>query len=206
LVDDLLDVSRIQQGRLDLRPEPIDLAELAREVTARFAQAPELTERHRLRLEAPDALPGRWDANRLDQVLTNLLSNAIKYSPEGGEAVVSARRRGDEAEIVVSDQGIGIAPAEQAKLFQPFARGEAVRRRFAGTGLGLYIAARIIEHHGGGLSVESEPGVGSRFTARLPLEPSGEAADPGATPPMAAPTNGDGVADDAPAGVESQRP
>lgn len=168
LISDLLDVSHLHQGRLNLRPEPVDLRALASEVLARFSQAPELTARHQLALAAPEPVQGLWDASRLDQVLTNLVSNALKYSPEGGEVRVSITATDGWAEIAVSDQGIGIPPAEQIKLFQPFARGEAARQRFAGTGLGLYITAQIVERHGGTLTVQSEPEVGSIFTVRLP--------------------------------------
>jgi signal transduction histidine kinase/HAMP domain-containing protein len=194
LISDLLDVSHLHQGRLNLRPEPVDLHALASEVLARFSQAPELTDRHQLALAAPQPVRGVWDASRLDQVLTNLISNALKYSPEGGEVRVSITATDAWAEIAVSDQGIGIPPAEQAKLFQPFARGETARQRFAGTGLGLYISAQIVERHGGTLTVQSEPGVGSIFTVRLPrAATAGAAADgygPAATTP--APARGTG--------------
>jgi signal transduction histidine kinase len=171
LVDDLLDVSRIQVGRLELRPEPVDLADLAREVLARFEQAPERTDRHHLRLDADGPVPGHWDAHRLDQVLTNLVSNALKYSPDGGEVCVSVRHDSAVAVLTVRDQGIGIAAADQARLFQPFARTEAARQRFAGTGLGLFISAQIVERHGGTLTVQSATDAGSLFTVCLPRTP-----------------------------------
>ncbi|MCC6629200.1 MAG: GAF domain-containing protein [Chloroflexi bacterium] len=170
LVDDLLDVSRMQLGRLDLRPEPVDLTELAREVLARFEQAPERTDQHRLALVAPAPVLGHWDANRLDQVLTNLVSNALKYSPDGGEVCLTVRGLAEMAELTVGDDGIGITAADQARLFQPFARGESARQRFAGTGLGLFIAAQIVERHGGTLTVDSTPDAGSLFTVRLPYD------------------------------------
>ena len=102
-------------------------------------------------LDTPSPVVGLWDADRLDQVLTNLVSNALKYSPEGGEVRVRVARVGEpggeaeRAEVVVSDRGIGIPASEQATLFAPFVRGSAARRIAGGTGLGLYISARIVE-------------------------------------------------------------
>lgn len=170
LVADLLDASRIQQGRLDLVPEPVDLRPLADEVLQRFAhvQIEEQPRRHRLVLDAPESLVGLWDRVRLDQVLTNLVANAIKYSPDGGEVRVTVGLQGSEAEIVVCDEGVGISAVEQAHLFQPFVRGSAGAHS-GGTGLGLYISRTIVEQHGGRIQVESEPGRGSRFVVRLPL-------------------------------------
>ncbi|MFO7273039.1 MAG: GAF domain-containing protein [Sphaerobacter thermophilus] len=171
LVNDLLDVSRIQQGRLALRPQPTELTELARSVLARFEQSPDRTPAHRLVLDAPEPIHGVWDPVRLDQVLTNLISNALKYSPDGGEVRLSVRRHGDEAELAVSDEGIGISASEQAQLFQPFSRTVRARLEMGGTGLGLFISRQIVEQHGGTITLESTEGVGSTFTVRLPLTP-----------------------------------
>ncbi len=169
LVSDLLDVSRIQQGRVELRLESFDLAELAANVLSRFEYAQERTAQHELVLEAPEPVEGIWDRGRVDQVLTNLISNAIKYSPDGGQVHVRVRRVADFAQMTVRDTGIGITREERAKLFQPFVRGENVRREISGTGLGLYITRRIVQNHRGTISVKSEPGRGSTFTIRLPL-------------------------------------
>jgi signal transduction histidine kinase len=171
LVSDLLDVSRIQQGRVELRLEQFDLAELAANVLSRFEYAQERTAQHELLCEAPEPVEGIWDRGRVDQVLTNLISNAIKYSPDGGQVHVRVRRVGDVAQMTVRDTGIGITREERAKLFQPFVRGENVRREITGTGLGLYITRRIVQNHRGTISVKSEPGRGSTFTVRLPLNP-----------------------------------
>ena len=170
LVDDLLDVSRLRHGRLELHPERGDLAALAREVLARFEQAPERTPRHRLILEAPEPVWGWYDPSRMDQVLTNLISNALKYSPEGGEVRVRVSCGDRLCQITVSDQGIGIPAAEHAALFQPFGRSETVRRSIQGEGLGLYISQQIMARHGGRIELTSEPGVGSTFTVHLPLD------------------------------------
>ncbi len=168
LVADLLDASRLQDGHLELRTEPYDLREIAGEILARFQDAPERTEHHRLTLDAPAPVIGLIDPARLDQVLTNLLSNALKYSPGGGEVLLAIHQCGDQALITVSDQGIGITATEQTRLFQPFSRGDAVRG-ISGTGLGLYISRQIVERHGGTITAESQPGIGSTFSVRLPL-------------------------------------
>ncbi len=171
LVADLLDASRIQQGRLALAREHGNLAVLAQAVLERFAEAPERAAYHRLVLDAPQPVVGAWDLSRLDQVLTNLVSNALKYSPEWGEVRVTVQQVDGQALVSVSDQGIGITPKEQGKLFQPFERGEAVRGSVSGTGLGLYITRQVVEQHGGTISVQSEPGRGTCFLVRLPLAP-----------------------------------
>jgi len=176
LIGDLLDASRIQQGRLDLRPEALDLVRLARRAVTRFNHAPERTARHGLVLHGEPRLVGVWDPDRLDQVLTNLLSNALKYSPDGGEVRIAIRREGDQAILSVSDHGIGMSAADQAGLFQPFVRSEHARRSASGTGLGLYITRRIVEQHGGTIGLVSAPGAGTTFTVRLPLHPP-EAAE-----------------------------
>ena len=169
LVSDLLDVSRLQQGRLELRPEPVELGELARQVVARFEHAPHRTPRHALVVAAPAPVTGEWDAARLDQVLTNLVGNALKFSPTGGEVRVVVRQEGGEALLTVSDEGLGIGPDERATLFQPFQRGEATARAIPGVGLGLYIASEIVARHGGRIEVASAVGEGSTFVVRLPL-------------------------------------
>lgn len=169
LVSDLLDVSRIQQGRLELRPEKFDLAALASSVLARFEHAPERMPKHELTLMAPEPVEGTWDRGRLDQVLTNLISNALKYSPDGGQVLVRVHRAGDSVEIAVRDNGIGIRQDEKANLFQPFVRGRHLRPKISGTGLGLYITQRIVQNHGGIIYVKSQPGQGTTFTVQLPL-------------------------------------
>ena len=169
LVVDLLDVSRIQRGELELRPERHDLSTTAREVAARFANEPERNVTQRIIVDAPEPVEGYWDPERLDQVLTNLVSNAIKYSPNNAEIQVSVHAGpNDAAVLTVADHGYGIPPEDQASLFQPFVRGHAARRGITGTGLGLYITDRIVRRHGGTITVRSRPGVGSTFTVTLP--------------------------------------
>ena len=182
LVLDLLDATRIQQGRLELRREPTDLVELARQAIERFESAAQLLPVHRLVLDAPSPVEAVLDPGRIDQVITNLVSNALKYSPDGGEIRVVVRADQGIAEIAVTDRGIGISPEEQATLFQPFARGDVARQSIGGTGLGLFISAEIIERHGGTIEVESALGRGSTFTVRLPLAlPADDRPSPAAT-------------------------
>jgi signal transduction histidine kinase len=124
-----------------------------------------------VRCELPNgALVGNWDGDRLRQVLLNLLGNAMRYSPEGGTIVV---RVNDEhaalaARVAVSDQGVGIPPEDQARLFSRFYRAEATLSAGEGLGLGLYISRSLVEAHGGRIWAESEPGRGSTFTFTLP--------------------------------------
>ena len=168
LVADLLDASRVQQGRLELRREHCDLRALADEVLARFEHAAERTECHQLVLEAPEPVLVVVDPSRIDQVLVNLVSNALKYSPQGGEVRLGVAQQNGRVVITVRDQGVGISAADQEQLFHPFVRSEAIRGSVSGTGLGLYITRQIVEQHGGMITVESEPGRGSCFTIRLP--------------------------------------
>jgi signal transduction histidine kinase len=134
-------------------------------------------------LEADDVVVGSYDPVRVMQLLDNLLENAVKYSPEGGEVRVRVWRDGDNALMSVTDQGIGIPPADLPHLFDRFHRGANVDdRRFAGMGLGLYICRGIAEQHGGRLwATSAGPGQGSTFHVELPLAAPAHAALPGET-------------------------
>jgi two-component system phosphate regulon sensor histidine kinase PhoR len=161
----LMDLSRIEAGRLDLLREPLDLVELVRGVVAPV-QA--LTSRHTIVVEAPRRLPGCWDATRLDQVLQNLLTNAVKYSPDGGTIVVRVQAEASQAVVSVQDPGLGIPADELPRLCERFYRMPSTRT-LEGNGLGLYICQAIVSAHGGRLSVASDgPGQGSTFTVSLP--------------------------------------
>ncbi|XXX79566.1 AAA family ATPase [Sorangium sp. So ce134] len=178
LIDELLDVTRLNAGRLTLARAPVDLTALAREVVERMR--PQLTEsccRTQLDLEAP--VVGCWDPSRVEQVVINLLSNAMKYGA-GKPIFVGVRRQADRALVVVRDQGIGIAEADQGRIFERFERAVSVRN-FGGLGLGLYIVRSIVMSHGGSIRVESSPGAGATFVVELPLNPP-EADEPGAAP------------------------
>jgi signal transduction histidine kinase len=175
LVDELLDVSRIQSGRIRLHSEACDLSQIVNNVVERFEQSLDDNTLHQIVLDVPDPILGYWDVARLDQVITNLLSNALKYSPDGGTIAVSARGRPDGVVVTVSDEGIGIPMDERSLVYQPFTRGRRAAEVSPGAGLGLYISNEIVRRHGGSLSFESEPAAGSVFTMRLPYQsPSGE--------------------------------
>ncbi|MFP2932954.1 ATP-binding protein, partial [Pyxidicoccus sp. 3LG] len=166
LIDDLMDVSRISAGRLSLNREEVDLAALARELVARMSE--ELVRAGsevRMALDRP--VTGHWDKLRLEQVLVNLLSNAAKYGA-GRPVMVAVDVRGPVARLAVRDEGIGVSPDEQERIFERFERSASVQH-FKGLGLGLWITKRIVEAHGGCIRVESQPGLGSTFTVELPL-------------------------------------
>lgn len=166
LTNDLLDVTRMQSGRLTLQVADSDLTEIAREVVERLSEGAQRAGSS-LTLDANGPVRGEWDAFRIDQVLTNLLANALKFG--GGRPVeVSVTHRDGTALLSVRDHGIGIAPADQARVFERFERAVA-DRSYGGMGLGLWISRQIVEAHGGTLSVESAPGSGSRFQAALPM-------------------------------------
>lgn len=170
LVADLLDISRIDQGRDAMRLEQTDVASLLRRIASEIRESPDWTDGHKIVLEMPESTTGVWDAIRIEQALTNLLTNALRYSPDGGDVRVSVRDDGDGVLIEVADDGIGIPDDEHEFLFQPFSRSRLTRRTIDGTGLGLYITAQIVERHGGTIGVQSEPGHGSIFTIALPRD------------------------------------
>jgi signal transduction histidine kinase len=157
---------------MELRPEPVELPALLAEV-AGSVQAQAQQRRHALVVEpAGGGVRVLADRGRVRQVLLNLLSNAIKFTPDGGRITVAAApvNGGAAARIAVTDSGIGIAPEDQAKLFQEFVQLDAsASRKYEGTGLGLALSRRLIELHGGAIGVESEMGKGSTFWFTLPL-------------------------------------
>jgi two-component system phosphate regulon sensor histidine kinase PhoR len=168
LVDDLLDVSRLQSGRFELYPTSADLVKVAQGVLE--IVRPTSTD-HPLLFEAPPTLPGIFDPLRVEQVLTNLLSNAIKYTPPGTEIRVTLAQEGPEAVVCVADRGPGLAEEEKERIFDRYFRADMGRRSpGSGVGLGLYITRQLIERHGGTIWVESTPGDGATFCFRLPLD------------------------------------
>ncbi|MBA2285241.1 MAG: hypothetical protein H0W02_07155 [Ktedonobacteraceae bacterium] len=170
LINDFLDLSHIESGKLDLHCEPFHLAQLIREVITSF-QLSLAAKQQDLTLHLPDlALMVYGDTNRIVQVLTNLLSNAHKYTPQGGHLEIAVETKGLLAYISVIDTGIGLSEEEQSQLFTRFYRAQhASTRAVQGTGLGLTITRSLIELHGGELQVSSTPGVGSTFCFTLPV-------------------------------------
>ena len=166
LVEQLLDVSRITAGRLRLEKAPCDLANVARDVADRFADASAHAHCD-VSVCAGEHVEGRWDRLRLEAVVANLLANAIKFG-SGAPIEIIVGEDHDQAVIRVRDHGIGIAPEDRSKLFRRFERAIAARD-YGGFGLGLWICRNIVEASGGTIEVESEPERGATFTVRLPL-------------------------------------
>lgn len=174
LIDDLLDVSRITRGKLELRTTQVDLAEIVK--TSVDAVRPLVDAAgHRLTVSLPDRPPVlEADPARLSQVLANLLNNAAKYTPAGGDIELAARRDNDDLEITVTDSGIGIPPELVDSIFEMFRQVDAtLERSTSGLGIGLTLVRRLVEMHGGTVFCRSEGlGSGSQFIVRLPLRPT----------------------------------
>ena len=170
LVNDLLDVSRIEAGRINLRLAPVDLAGSIEEVATSLQPLME-QKRQSLKLELPDDLPRVMaDRDRVAQIMTNLLSNAHKYTLEGGAVSVRAKADRDEVEVEVSDTGVGMTQDELDKLWTKFFRAQnPATQDVGGTGLGLNITRSLVEKQGGGIGVRSEPMKGSTFSFTLPV-------------------------------------
>lgn len=192
LVDDLLDVSRIGTGRLDLDRRRTDLATILQ--SAVESARPLLDERgHLLELALPhEPLEVDADDVRLAQVFTNLLNNSAKYTEPGGRVLLRARRRGDEAEVIVRDDGIGIAPEALPRVFDMFMQVDhPIERRAGGLGIGLTLVRQLVELHGGTVSAHSEGlGRGTEMRVRLPLAASSGVAAASPAPAVAPPPGG----------------
>lgn len=177
MINDVLDFSRLEYGQFRITTEPMLLEDIVRNVLRKFeliAQEQQVSLVNQIAAELP---PFKADPARLEQVLTNLVDNAIKFTPKGGQVTLGAADHGAEIELWVSDTGVGIPPAEQARIFERFyqvASDLGVKRR--GAGLGLSICKHIVELHGGRIWVESETGRGSVFRVVLPKQMS-EALD-----------------------------
>ncbi len=169
LINDILDLSRIEAGRLDLRQEAFDIAGAVEEAMATIRPQAIAKSQH-LEWAGTLEIPLQADRLRFKEVLFNLLSNAVKFTPEGGSICVDAAVRGLMAEISVTDTGIGISAEEHAAVFEKFYQaGSTTRGVKEGTGLGLAIAKQLVEAHGGRIWVDSTPGEGSRFSFTMPV-------------------------------------
>ena len=186
MINDVLDLSRIESGNLRLSAETLAVDELLSAtlpLLQREARARDIAISDDL---APDAGQVLGDATRVKQILTNLLSNAIKYNVGGGRVHLCSRRRGDFVDISVADSGLGMTTAQMAELFQPFNRLGRERSDLQGTGIGLVISQRLAELMGGALQVGSSPGEGSTFTLSLPFVDSPDTVPAELDPPAAA--------------------
>ncbi|HSD21410.1 MAG TPA: AAA family ATPase [Anaeromyxobacter sp.] len=171
LVAQLLDVARIQDERLTLAYEELDLVAEARRVLERMAVEIERAGSPVVTLHAGEAIRGRWDRSRIDQLLTNLLANALSYGAGRPIDLTLAQTPGERVRITVLDRGIGIPADRLPHIFERFERATSTRH-YGGLGLGLFIARQIVESHQGSISVQSELGRGSSFQVELPLQPT----------------------------------
>jgi signal transduction histidine kinase len=165
LVNTLLDVSSMTDGRVRIEPREMDLGQVVRHVVSAMEEDARL-KGSTLTLELDDPIVGCWDPVRLEQLLSNLISNAAKFGA-GEPVVVRARRDGDAAVVTVEDRGIGISPDDLARIFGKYERA-TLARSYGGLGLGLFVVQRLVEAMGGTIDVWSRPGEGARFTVRLP--------------------------------------
>lgn len=166
LIEVLLDVSRIQSGRLSFNPEDFDLADIAREISDRFKEVLSANNSE-LTLQIPEHLKVHMDKMRIEQIIINLLTNAIKYAPGKIELAISGNE--EKFSIVIQDHGEGIVADKLDTIFDRFERASS-NRNIGGLGLGLFIVKQIVEGHGGTIVAESKAKVGSRFTVTLPYE------------------------------------
>lgn len=171
MINAQLDLDRMTSGRVELHREPVDLDALVTDLVDHLAQ---LSPDHAIRLDLGGDLPAvDGDRDRLIQVASNLIANAVKYAPGGGVVTVATRNLGEAVELAVSDTGVGIAPDDLERVFQPYTRVEHPDvAHIGGTGLGLPIVRQIVGLHGGRVWAESVPGAGSTFRVRLPACPS----------------------------------
>jgi signal transduction histidine kinase len=169
LINDVLDLSKIEAGRMELEPSDFSLGVA---IERAVSLVKERAARCGVQLHA-DIAPGmdiRADERKVKQIMLNLLSNAVKFTPEGGAVTISAQLNGATAEIKVRDSGVGISAEDQQALFQEFRQvGRDAGRKAEGTGLGLALTKRFVELHDGAIHLESAPGKGSTFTITLPV-------------------------------------
>ncbi|HCO89511.1 MAG TPA: histidine kinase, partial [Alphaproteobacteria bacterium] len=166
LIESTLTAARIDAGKIEINPQPFDMARLVREVCDRQQ---EVAANHEFTIML-DGLPAtiRADRGAIDQIITNLLTNAVKYAPDNPEVTITGWREGDDILLSVQDHGLGISAADQQHLFTRFFRAET-STGIAGTGIGLNLVRQLVTMHGGSITVDSAVGQGSTFTVRLPV-------------------------------------
>jgi signal transduction histidine kinase len=169
LVDQLLDLSKLESGEVPLQLEPMALAPMVDRVISEFSVGRAVTD-IALLAEVPDDLTVDADRERIHQVVFNLVDNAVRFTPPGGEVTIAAERAAERVRVMVRDTGVGVAPEHLPRLFERFYRADPARSRDdgGGTGIGLAIARSIVEGHGGRITAKSEPGNGATFTFDLP--------------------------------------
>ncbi len=169
MITEMLDLDRMEAGKIRLTPKPVDVNGLVRDVAERARAS---SDQHTINVELDEALPIiSADPDRLVQVISNLVSNAVKYSPDGGAVTITTGARDSQVHVAVRDQGLGIAPENMSKVFGRYERFESNRTsKVVGTGLGLAISRQIIELHGGKIWVESKLGEGSTFQFTVPMK------------------------------------
>jgi PAS domain S-box-containing protein len=176
IVDDLLNVARLEAGTLGLALGPTDVSTVVRETVRDLSASSD--GRYSFVVDLPDgALPAEADAERLADVVHHLVDNAVKYSPEGGTITISARRRSDTVEVRVVDEGVGISPGDRQRIFAKFYRAELGPTAAPGTGIGLFLARGLLAAMRGRIWVESQEGHGSSFVFELPVAAAGADAE-----------------------------
>jgi signal transduction histidine kinase len=170
MINDILDLAKIEAGKMDLRPEDLSVPDFCDSLLPAFRLPAERKHIDLRTLYDPQLGPVRQDAGKVRQILTNLLSNAIKFTPEAGRVTLKAAADGDWAVFTVADTGVGIPPDEQERVFDKFrqAAPSTLTREHEGTGLGLSIVRELCGLLGGEVSLQSDQGRGSTFTVRLP--------------------------------------
>ena len=185
LVEEVMDISKVESGELRMRPQPVVLQDVLRDCLPLVDGVRQARQLHIVDQLPAEPLIAQADPHRLQQVFINLLSNACKYNREGGTITLSARLEGDRVVASIRDSGPGLSPTEQAELFQAFKRVGRQAAEVEGTGLGLYIVRQLLSHMNGQVWVQSQPGEGSCFNVRLPRGVAQSSSSPssGASPP-----------------------
>jgi signal transduction histidine kinase len=177
-LNDILDLSKVEAGRMDLEPSEFSLTEAVRNSVTMVR---ERAANHGIAISydvSPEAGEVEADERKVKQVLFNLLSNAVKFTPDGGQVSVKAWREGEDVWVAVADTGVGIAAGDLELIFEEFRQvGDSAGRTHEGTGLGLTLTKKLVELHGGRISVESEPGKGSTFMFTLPARAAAGVAE-----------------------------